>query len=129
MKTRNVILLTAFAVAVAATTPMMAREQVPPPPGGMLRTLPQGTYQCALPGDAAGKAFEIVSKEEFRIGAASRYSNAEGSGTYILRGDHLTFTGGPKKGQQYKRVGTNQLRKLDGKVTTKLLCTRLGSSG
>jgi hypothetical protein len=129
MKTRHVLLLTAFAAAIAAASPMLGEpvdaQNPPVPSSGILETLPHGTYECALPGDAAGKAFEVVPAEEFQIEPASRYRTAQGSGTYILRGNDLTFTGGPKKGDRYKRVGINQLRKLDGGAETKLLCTRL----
>ncbi len=90
--------------------------------------MPHGIYQCALPGDATGKAFEVVQGEGFRIRTASSYRDDNGSGTYIMRGDMLTFTRGPKKGQQFRRVGTNQLRKLDKGAATKLLCTRLGGT-
>lgn len=133
MKTSHIFLLTAFAAAIAAASPMLAetrsgeKSRAPLPSGGALASLPHGTYQCALPGDAAGKAFVVVKAEEFRIGAASKYRDAEGTGSYILRGKDLTFTRGPKKGERYKRVGTNQLRKMDGRTETKLLCTRLVS--
>lgn len=133
MKSRHILMLVAFAAAVAAASPMLGgpadAQQPPTPPGGTLDTMPHGTYQCALPGDAAGKAYEIVTAEEFHIDPASRYRTAQGAGTYILRGDELTFTGGPKKGERFRRIGTNQLRKLDGTTDTKLLCTRLGSGG
>lgn len=133
MKTAHILLLTAFAAAIAAASPMLAKEQdrgqVPPPGGGALDTLPHGTYQCALPGDAAGKAFTIVPEEQFRIDAASKYHNADGSGSYLLRGDELIFTRGPKAGERFKRMSTNQLRKMDGETVTKLLCTRLGAAG
>ena len=32
--------------------------------GRPLRTLPHGVYQCALPGDAAGDAFETTAIDE-----------------------------------------------------------------
>ncbi|MEM7664674.1 MAG: elongation factor P [Pseudomonadota bacterium] len=135
MKMRYVILLTAFAAALAAGSPFAAGAQSSgdntsrPPAGGMLRTMPRGTYQCALPGDAAGSAFNVVEEEQFRIGNASSYRTDAGRGTYLLRGDELTFTRGPKKDQKFRRIGTNQLRKLDGGKMTKLVCTRLGGTG
>ncbi|QUL38868.1 elongation factor P [Erythrobacter sp. JK5] len=131
MKTRYVLILTAIAAAIAAASPFATQAQDPnaPVPGGMLRTMPHGTYQCALPGDAAGKAFEVVEAEQFRIGTASSYRSEGGRGVYIMRGDELTFTRGPRKGETFRRVGTNQLRKLENGVETKLLCTRLGGSG
>lgn len=117
MKTRYVLLLTAFAAAVAAGSPLIA--QATPPSGGMLRAMPHGVYQCALPGDAGGKAFVVQEAESFRIRPSSGYTSSKGSGTYILRGSELTFTRGPKKGQRFERIGTNQLKR------GKLICTRL----
>ncbi|MGB3469943.1 MAG: elongation factor P [Erythrobacter sp.] len=124
MKTTHVIMLTAFAAAVAAASPLLGQE------GRMLRTMPHGTYQCALPGDASADAYEVVEEAGFSIGTASRYTSAKGGGTYLMRGNELVFTRGPKKGQQFKRIGTNQLRQLnaDGSLG-KLLCTRLGGTG
>lgn len=133
MKLPYILLLTAFAAGIAAASPLLADAQrdgadVPLPPGGPLNTMPQGTYECALPGDATGPAFRIQAAEQFRIGTASRYNNAAGKGLYIMRGDELTFTRGPKKDQNFRRVGTNQLRQIvDGKPT-KLLCTRIGGT-
>lgn len=136
MKTVHVVLITGLAVIVAASVPASGAQEastmqsasVDRPSGGMLRTMPHGTYSCALPGDAGGAAFEVDDAETFRIFTASRYENAEGAGTYILRGRELTFTRGPKKGQMFQRVGDNQLRKLkaDGS-DTRMLCTRTGS--
>lgn len=127
MKTLHVIGLTAFAVTVASVVPASGQEDSPvaPAPSGMLRTMPHGNYECALPGDAGAEAFKVVDAENFRISTASRYTNSEGAGTYILRGRDLTFTRGPKKGERFERVGDNQLRKLDA-VGDKsdLLCTR-----
>lgn len=135
MKTIHVLLLTASAALLAASGPGLSfqglaqdAERVPLPSGGMLRTMPTGKYQCALPGDAGGDAFKVVEREGFEIETASRYRDADGTGTYILRGRQLTFTGGPRSGSEFERVGQNQLRKIgtDGKPGV-LLCTRLGS--
>lgn len=117
MKTRYIFLLTATAAAIAADASLGA--QAAPSDGGMLGTMPHGVYQCALPGDAGGKAFEVQESESFRIRPSSGYNSAQGSGTYILRGNRLTFTSGPKKGERMERVGTNQLKRGD------LICTRL----
>ncbi|EAQ30004.1 elongation factor P [Erythrobacter sp. NAP1] len=134
MKTSHVLILTATAVIVAASVPATGRqdnappatEAAPLPSGGMLRTMPLGDYQCAMPGDAGGQAFVEVSDENFRISTASRYFSSDGDGTYIMRGTNLTFTRGPKKGERFLRVGDNQLRKLtDAGERSKLLCTRL----
>ena len=101
MKSRYVLALTVFAAALAAAA-LPAAAQAPDPEGGMLRTMPHGTYQCALPGDAAGKAFEVVESEEFRLNTASSYRSSKGRGTYIMRGNTLTFTRGPKKGEKFR---------------------------
>ncbi|MEO1220125.1 MAG: elongation factor P [Pseudomonadota bacterium] len=133
MRTIYIIVL-AITGAVAATAgPVLPKQsqseiaaQAARPSGGMLRTMPHGEYECALPGDAGGRAYEVVPTESFRISTASRYADGEGAGTYILRGNKLTFTAGPKNGQRFERVGENQLRKLnrDGERSD-LLCTRL----
>ena len=131
MKTVHVLLLTAFAAALAAGVPAIGKEdraEVPPPPGGPLRTMPHGNYQCALPGDAGSVPYVVVEEQNFRISTASRYTSEEGWGTYIMRGRELVFTRGPKKGEQFRQIGDNQLRKLDAQgEDTELLCTRLGS--
>ncbi|UAB77021.1 elongation factor P [Erythrobacter sp. SCSIO 43205] len=130
MRTSLIILL-AIGAVVATAGPVLPKTagtsmQSQPPGGGMLRTMPHGDYQCALPGDAGGDAYQAVPDEGFSISTASRYSSAAGDGTYILRGRSLTFTAGPKNGERFERVGDNQLRKLerDGKKG-ELLCTRL----
>lgn len=118
-----------LACGLAALAMQPALSQASSPPGGMLSTMPHGTYQCALPGDAAGRAFEIVEAEEFAIGTASGYSTASGKGTYILRGKQLSFTRGPKKGERFHRLGDNQLQRIDVDGTrSKLICTRLRPS-
>ncbi len=119
MKNRS-ILATGSALALAA--PALAQD------GGMLRTMPHGTYECALPGSAAGAAIERQEDEDFRLSSASRYRNTEGRGTYLLKGKTFTFTRGPKKGERFIREGENRLRKLDrAGNATRLLCVRRGS--
>jgi hypothetical protein len=136
MKIRYIIFLTISAAAAAAFLPDDAKGQnaadggVNAPSAGVLGILRHGTYQCALPGDAGAEPFRVVPEEGFKIGTASSYTNSEGSGIYLLRGDELVFTRGPKKDQRFKRLGDNTLRKLtaDGKAT-KLICTRRGGAG
>ena len=115
--------LTLATVSVAAPASAQSED-----PGGMLRTMPRGTYHCALPGDAGSDAFRVQRGEKFRIVSASRYDSADGPGTYILRGRELVFTSGTRKGDRFDRIGSNQVRKLDtGGVATDLLCTRSGT--
>lgn len=124
MKTSHVLILTALAAAIAAAVPTGAQD------GRPLRTLLHGDYQCALPGDADGDAFETVESEGFRIIPGSGYRDAAGArGLYLLRGDELVFTSGSKKGQRFRREGNNTLKRLkpDGGIG-RLTCTRLGSA-
>jgi len=137
MRTLFIILLAVTGAVVATAGPVLSKQeqaqrsgqksdQSSPAAGGMLRTVPHGVYECALPGDAGGRAYTVVAAEEFRISTASRYRNADGTGTYILRGSKLTFTAGPKNGERFERVGENQLLKVDAKgERSQLLCTRL----
>ena len=122
MKTTLILALASIPAALAAfAVPGSAQS------GGMLGTLPHGKYQCALPGDAGGAAYRVMPEEDFSLRGASSYRNSEGTGTYILRGNELTFTRGPKKGVKYRRLGENQLRRIepDGRPG-RLICTRLG---
>lgn len=130
MRTLFITLIAMTGAVVATAGPVVSKQdgigQAAVPAGGMLRTMPHGVYECALPGDAGGRAYEVVKAEGFRISTASRYSNGSGAGTYILRGNKLTFTAGPKNGERFERVGENQLRKTDAKGERgHLLCTRL----
>ena len=93
----------------------------------MLGILQHGNYQCALPGDAGGEAFIVIPEESFRIGTASSYVNDAGTGIYLMRGDEVVFTRGPKKDQRFQQLGDNTLQKLNPDGTlSKLICTRLG---
>ncbi len=143
MKTRYVILLIIGAAAAAACLPGRAHGQARPndrdasrpqgraaaPSGGMLGILGHGDWQCALPGDAGGKAYIEVPEEDFGIGTASSYNSAAGSGIYLLRGTELLFTRGPKKDQRFRVLGDNTVQKLnaDGSLS-KLICTRVSTA-
>lgn len=84
-----------------------------PPQDGPIDTLPQGHYECALPGDASGKAWNRKPELDFTIGNSSSYRTAKGAGTYLLRGKWLTFTRGPLKGKKFQRMGASVLRIRD----------------
>ncbi len=139
MKTRYVFLLFISAAAAAAYLPSSVHGQdrdasrpqgrAAAPAGGTLSILDHGYWQCTLPGDAGGKAYVEVPEEDFRIGTASSYSNAAGSGIYLLRGTELIFTRGPKKDQRFRVMGENTVQKLnpDGSLS-KLICTRVGAA-
>ena len=134
MTLRAILLLLTGAAAAAACLPGGALAQDggngrgPAPAGGVLSILRHGVWQCALPGDAGGAAYVDVPEEGFRIGTASSYVNAAGSGIYLMRGTELVFTRGPKKDQRFRRLGENTLQKLnaDGSLS-KLICTRVGN--
>ncbi len=94
-------------------------------PGGPIATIHRGDYLCELPGDATGLAGFPVPEEGFTIISGSSYATAQGTGSYLLTGDLLVMTSGPKRGQKFTRLSNNFLRKLDaqGKEST-LRCVR-----
>lgn len=106
------LLLAAPAVAIAA-------------PGGKIGTLQQGEYACELPGDAMGPAGYRQSGEGFTIVNSSSYAVEQGRGAYLLTGDVMTFTSGPRQGERYHRISTSFLRRMaaDGS-DTELRCVR-----
>jgi hypothetical protein len=61
---------------------------------------------------------------------ASTYVAAEGAGSYLLTGDRLVMTSGPRRGDRYRRVSNNFLRKLDAAgAETGLRCVRRTTYG
>lgn len=94
-------------------------------PGGPIDTIHRGEYYCELPGDATGPAGHPVAEEGFEILSGSSYMTAGGGGAYLLTGDVLVMTSGPKRGQRFNRLSSNFLRKLapDGTEST-LRCVR-----
>lgn len=80
--------------------------------GGPVGTLARGAYACELPGDALGKGGIRQPAEDFTILAASLYSAPQGRGTYLVSGQRMTMTSGPRKGDAYHRISENFLRKL-----------------
>ncbi|MEO5587752.1 MAG: elongation factor P [Novosphingobium sp.] len=94
-------------------------------PGGPIDTIHRGEYYCELPGDATGPAGYPVAEEGFEILSGSSYATASGGGAYLLTGDLLVMTSGPKRGQRFNRLSSNFLRKLapDG-TESPLRCVR-----
>lgn len=80
-------------------------------PGGEIDTLEIGRYVCELPGDALGPRGEIVPEAEFTVVFGSRYRAKGVGGTYLLTGDRLVFTSGPREGERYHRLSQGFLRK------------------
>ncbi len=94
-------------------------------PGGPIGQLAPGDYQCEQPGHAGGAAGLRVASEDFEIVNANTYRTVTGRGTYLLTGDVLTMTGGPKYGQTFHRITSSFLRKTDASgADTTLRCVR-----
>lgn len=107
--------LTALAWGAAAT----AQEPI--------TTVDRGTYVCELPGDAAGRVGQEQAGENFTIANSSRYESGKGGGTYLRRGERLTFTSGPRQGESYAVVSNGFLRRIESGQPGRLRCVRQGS--
>ncbi len=81
-------------------------------PGGPIDYLPLGDYVCELPGDATGPAGIRQPGQSFSVINATTYTTATGRGSYLLTGDRLVLTSGPKRGQRFHRLSQNFLREL-----------------
>lgn len=89
--------------------------------------LPQGQYICALPGSAAGAAWNEEPKSNFVITGASGYRTGSGSGTYLLVENRIEFTRGPLKGRRFLMMSSGLLQELlDGTRLGRLRCHRAG---
>ncbi len=94
-------------------------------PGGPIATLQLGDYVCELPGDATGAAGIRQPQRDFTVLNASSYSASGGRGTYLLTGDQVRMTSGPKKGERFIKLSDNFLRALDAAGNqTALRCVR-----
>ncbi|OBX18382.1 hypothetical protein A9995_12465 [Erythrobacter sp. QSSC1-22B] len=91
-------------------------------------TLPQGRYECGLPGDATGEAWVVDPAYTFSISSASRYVSAKGKGTYLLTGHDVIFTRGPMKDMRMRRQASGLLQQVgsDGELG-RLRCHRVGN--
>lgn len=103
-------------LAMLAAAPAMAQ--------GAIGTIERGAWTCELPGNAAGKAGIPQPERGFTIDSASRYSSPQGGGTYLRRGDTVTFTSGPRQGESYAVVSGGFLRKIEGGKPGRLRCVR-----
>jgi hypothetical protein len=94
-------------------------------PGGAIGTMPVGDYVCELPGDATGPAGHHQPHEDFSVVNASSYRSNGSLGSYLLAGDHLTMTSGPRRGKRYRRVSEGFVRLIgaDGQ-DSELRCVR-----
>ncbi|MFA7601804.1 MAG: hypothetical protein WCY29_02240 [Novosphingobium sp.] len=80
-------------------------------PGGEIGTLMVGRYTCELPGDAEGPRGVHVPSADFAIVPGSSYRADGVRGTYLLTGDRMVMTSGPRKGERYHRLTQGFLRK------------------
>ena len=110
---------------VAALLPGVTLAAPLPVPGGTLATLTLGRYVCELPGDAMGDSGIHQPGEDFEVLHASTYLTSQGRGAYLMWRAHVEVTSGPKKGQAFRQVTPNLLRRLnpDGSEG-KLRCIR-----
>ena len=94
-------------------------------PGGAIATMQQGSYACELPGDVTGPAGQRVAAEDFAVVNASVYTAGGGRGSYLLTGDQLTMTSGPKRGQRFHKLSDGFLRRVEADGSDGLLrCVR-----
>lgn len=120
---------TAAALALLAAVPAGAA------PGGPLGTLPLGTYRCELPGDAEGAAGVPQPGEDFHVVHGSGYAMANGAlagarGVYLMTGDRVEFTSGPRRGVVFTLSGRSFLRRVSGDGSAGALrCVRAPNSG
>jgi hypothetical protein len=92
---------------------------------GPVKVMKQGHYLCETPGNALGKTGIHQPQEDFSILHGSVYGSGDLTGIYLLTGDILRFTSGPRKGDKFRRVSENFLRKLDKDgQDTNLRCIR-----
>ncbi len=80
-------------------------------PGGEIGTLTLGRYTCELPGDALGPRGRLQPAEDFAIVTGSAYRANGEAGTYLLTGDQVVLTSGPRKGERYHRISDGFLRR------------------
>ena len=107
------------ALASLAATPVGAQ--------GRLGLLDRGTYVCALPGDATGRAWVEQEGRDFEITGGSSYETTAGAGTYLLEGKQVTFTRGPMRGLRMMVLNSGLLQEVgkDGKLG-RMRCHRSG---
>ncbi|GGD50093.1 elongation factor P [Erythrobacter arachoides] len=109
-------LLLAAPIATLCAAPVLAQEAI--------GTIQRGSYACELPGHAGREASIAMPEASFRIRGASRYVSPQGDGTYLRRGDRVTFTSGPHNGDSYRVEAPGSLRKLEDGAVTRLRCIR-----
>lgn len=97
----------------AALAALLCAAPLSAAPVDAIGTLAIGRFVCELPGDALGPAGIRQPEADFAILNASAYHSEAGGGSYLLVGTVVTFTSGARKGEQYRRVSANFLRRLN----------------
>ena len=92
---------------------MIAAAVVGPAGAVEVRTLPLGAYSCEVPGDAMHAAGLHVAAEDFAIVHSSTYAAAGKMGSYLMIGNVIEMTSGPRLGEKFHRISDNYLRKLN----------------
>ena len=105
---------------------LVASISVPALAQGQVGTIERGVYVCELPGDAEGDSGIEQPGAGFTILNASRYRTAEGSGTYLRRGNRVIMTSGPRNGDAYEVVSNRFLRKIENGEPGRLRCVHSG---
>lgn len=120
--------LVAGTMLAALALPGLAQaNQTNMPHAGRIDTLPLGRYECTLPGDASGPAWNRIPDRDFAILNASSYEAQGERGVYLLRGTEVTFTRGPLKGLMLERAGRRILRERQSDGTLgRMRCVRAG---
>ncbi|WP_232491929.1 hypothetical protein [Novosphingobium kaempferiae] len=102
------------ALLLALASGCASAEPAPPPvSGGLISTLPIGTYTCELAGDAGGLVGKPLPEYAFRVVNASAYKAGGIRGSYLLTGEYVTMTGGKLKGLKLHRLKDTYLRKVE----------------
>ena len=118
MKTISAISALLAGATALAILPAPATAQ------GQIDTVMRGSYECALPGSAAGRAGVPQPDESFTIATASTYEKNGQRGTYLVQGDRMTMTSGPLRGSSYERMRGGFLRKVENGSAGRLRCVR-----
>jgi hypothetical protein len=79
---------------------------------GRVGTVTRGSYVCELPGDGDVGPGQPQPNRHFSVETGSRYTTAEGSGTYLRRGELVVMTTGPRRGDKYQVIRPGFLREL-----------------
>ena len=119
MKNLRILIALLLAHLLATSAPLFAVD--------MVGTLPLGLYACEWPGDATGPVGRHAPEQDFTVVTGSSYEAGGAIGTYLLSGESLVMTSGPKQGQKFHRLSLGFLRlvKADG-ADGDLRCFRQG---